>query len=83
MVGKFGRAKKAIGEFAKDFVAIDNTRVNTAAVFACIGFVAGLSAFIYYAFVLQQDIGSNLTTLASGLMGLSGGSFVASLFSRR
>lgn len=72
----------AIKIWIADFFAHDNTRLNTGTVFAVIGFMTGWSVVVVYAFILKQDIGSNMATVLMSLMGVSGGGFVASLFQK-
>jgi hypothetical protein len=68
--------------WVRKFIAADNSEINTGTVFAVVGFVTGWLVVVVYAFVLRQDIGSNMANVLMALMGVSGGGFIASLFQK-
>ena len=74
--------KATIKEWIRQFIAQDNTKINTGTIFAVVGFVTGWLAFILYAFILREDIGPNLSNILMAMMGVGGTGFVASLFQK-
>ena len=69
-------------ELTNEFLATDNTKVNTGTVFASVGFITGLMVVIFYAFYLQKDIGDNMSDVLMALMGVGGTGFVATLLAK-
>lgn len=63
--------------FSEYFSSNDST-VNFHYVGAGVVYFIVAVSFIFYAFVLRHDIGSNLTRLAGILLGVSGGGAIAS-----
>ena len=74
--------KESIQNWVKQFLANDNTKLNTGTVFAVVGFVTGWAVVIVYAFILKQDIGTNMANVLMALMGVSGSGFIASMFQK-
>lgn len=69
-------------ELTNEFLATDNTKVNTGTIFASVGFITGLAVVIFYAFYLQKDIGDNMSNVLMALMGVGGTGFVATLLAK-
>lgn len=71
-----------VKEMTNEFLATDNTKVNTGTIFASVGFITGLAVVIFYAFYLQKDIGDNMSNVLMALMGVGGTGFVATLLAK-
>jgi uncharacterized membrane protein (DUF485 family) len=70
-----------ITDWLKEFQKHDNSKVNTGAVFAVVGFITGWLIILFYAFVLKTSF-ADLSDAIIAMMGTGTANFVASQFQR-